>query len=244
MEKGYVYIGRHVNHTKEFFDNYYKIGRSKQYKIRETQLTNTNGPYDYYNIRVFETDDMAKVESILHVCFEDYRAIKTYPDRKDIRTEFFWITDEEILHKRVDKLIKLLGNVTELDLTNDIENDISTTKEEKQKLIETFRKAKSSLSLVYKGEDISQETSTETFLLCLRKISEQSSWEQILENETRVTKTLKELRDRYPSADSSQLKPYEDYVVFTGNNNEVKVKIIGKLIKKLHINDLHLSVKN
>jgi hypothetical protein len=124
------------------------------------------------------------------------------------------------------------------------EMDEKQSWEEKQKLIETFRKAKSSLSLVYVGEDISQETSTETFLLCLKKISEQSSWEQILENETRVTKTLKELRDRYPSADSSQLKPYEDYVVFTGNNNEVKVKIIGKLIKKLHINDLHLSVKN
>ena len=215
MEKGYVYIGRKFNHMKEPSNQYFKIGMSTKYKVRETQLNNTHEPEDYYNIRVFQTDDMAKVESILHICFEDYRVTKTYPDRKDIRTEFFWITDEEMLHKRVSKLIKLLGNVTELDLTNDIENDIGTTKEEKQKLIETFRKSKSSLSLVYKGEDISQETSTDTFLLCLKMISEQSSWEQILENETRVTKTLVELRDRNPSADSSQLKPYEDYVVFT-----------------------------
>lgn len=244
MEKQYVYIGRLINHKNEFIDGYYKLGKTKHYTIRETQLNSTHLPIDVLLERVFETDDMVRTESLLQTCFEDYRVIKKYDDKKDKRTEWFFVDDEEKLHSRIDKIVGLFKDIKEVDLINDIQKDVETTKEEKQELIKTFRKAKSRLGLVYMGEDISQETSTDTFLLCLKKISEQSSWEQILENETRVTKTLVELRDRNPSADSSQLKPYEGYVVFTGNNNEVKVKIIGKLIKKLNIKDLHISVKN
>jgi hypothetical protein len=244
MEKQYVYIGRLINHKNEFIDGYYKLGKTKHYTIRETQLNSTHLPIDVLLERVFETDDMVRTESLLQTCFEDYRVIKKYDDKKDKRTEWFFVDDEEKLHSRIDKIVGLFKDIKEVDLINDIQKDVETTKEEKQELIKTFRKAKSRLGLMYMGKDISQETSTDTFLLCLKKISEQSSWEQILENETRVTKTLVELRDRNPSADSSQLKPYEGYVVFTGNNNEVKVKIIGKLIKKLNINDLHLSVKN
>jgi len=243
MEKQYVYIGRHVNHKNEFFDNYYKLGRTKQYKIRETQLTNTNGPYDYLCIRVFETDDMARTETLLQTCFEDYRVIKKYKDRKDIKTEWFYVEDEEKLHNRIDKIISLFDKVTEVDLINDIQKDIETTKEEKQELITTFRKAKSRLHLTHDGEDISQETSTDTFLLCLKKIAEQTSWDKVMEIEIRVTKTLEELRDRNPSSDEGQIKSYEGYAVFTGNNNEVKCKVLNKLIKKLNIKDLHIGIK-
>ena len=63
-----------------------------------------------------------------------------------------------------------------------------------------------------------------------------------MEIEIRVTQTLEELRDRNPSADEGQIKPYEGYAVFTGNNNEVKCKVLNKLIKKLNIKDLHIKV--
>ena len=245
MEKEYVYIARIISHKNEFVLDYYKIGKTgKDYKIRESQLTPTNFPMDVIFIRLFETDNMVATEMILQTCFDDYKVIKIYDNRKKQLTEWYDVPDDEKLHNRISKLVRYMDNVKEVDLINDIQKDVEATNEEKQELIKTFRKAKSRLGLVYMGEDISQETSTDTFLLCLKMISEQSSWEQILENETRVTKTIVDLRDRNPSADSSQLKPYEGYVVFTGNNNEVKVKIIGKLIKKLNIKDLHISVKN
>jgi hypothetical protein len=186
---------------------------------------------------------MARTETLLQTCFEDYRVIKKYKDRKDIKTEWFYVEDEEKLHNRIDKIISLFDKVTEVDLINDIQKDIETTKEEKQELITTFRKAKSRLHLTHNGEDISQETSTDTFLLCLKKIAEQTSWDKVMEIEIRVTKTLEELRDRNPSSDEGQIKSYEGYAVFTGNNNEVKCKVLNKLIKKLNIKDLHIGIK-
>ena len=243
MEKQYVYIGRIINHKNEFIDGYYKLGKTKHYTIRETQLNPTHLPIDVLLERVFQTDDMVRTEGLFQTCFEDYRVIKKYEGKKDKRTEWFFVDDEEKLHNRIDKIVGLFNDIKEVDLINDIKEDIETTKEEKQELIKTFRKAKSRLFLTHNGEDISQETSTDTFLLCIKKIAEQTSWEKVMEIEIRVTQTLEELRDRNPSADEGQIKPYEGYAVFTGNNNEVKCKVLNKLIKKLNIKDLHISVK-
>lgn len=243
MEKQYVYIGRLINHKNEFIDGYYKLGKTKHYTIRETQLNSTHLPIDVLLERVFETEDMVRTEGLLQTCFEDYRVIKKYEDKKDKRTEWFFVDDEEKLHGRIDKLVGLFKDIKEVDLINDINKDFETTKEEKQELIKTFRKSKSRLFLTYNGEDVSQETSTDTFMLCLKKIAEHTSWETVMDNEIRVTKTLEELRDRNPSADSGQLKSYDGYAIFTGNNNEVKVKILNKLIRKLNIKDLHVGIK-
>lgn len=242
MEKQYVYIGRLINHKNEFIDGYYKLGKTKHYTIRETQLNSTHLPIDVLLERVFKTDDMVRTEALFQICFEDYRVIKKYDDKKDKRTEWFFVDDEEKLHSRIDKMVGMFEDIVEVDLINDIQKDIETTKEEKQELIKTFRKSKSRLYLTYNGEDISQETSTDTFLLCIKKIAEQTSWDKVMENEIRVTKTLEELRDRNPSADEGQIKSYEGYAVFTGNNNEVKCKVLNKLIKKLTIKDLHIKV--
>lgn len=244
MEKQYVYIARIISHKNEFVLDLFKIGKTgqKDYKIRESQLSPTNFPLDVIFIRLFETDNMVSTETILQTCFEDYKVIKVYDDRKKQLTEWYDVPDDEKLHNRINKIVNCMDNVTEVDLINDIQKDIETTKEEKQELITTFRKAKSRLHLIYNGEDISQETSTDTFLLCLKKIAEQTSWDKVMEIEIRVTKTLEELRDRNPSADEGQIKSYEGYAVFTGNNNEVKCKVLNKLIKKLNIKDLHIKV--
>jgi hypothetical protein len=243
MEKQYVYIGRLINHKNEFIDGYYKLGKTKHYTIRETQLNSTHLPIDVLLERVFKTDDMVRTETLFQTCFEDYRVIKKYDDKRDKRTEWFFVDDEEKLHGRIDKVVSTLSDIVEIDLINDIKGDVETTKEEKQELIKTFRKSKTRLYLTHNGEDISQETSTDTFLLCLKRISEQTSWETVMDNEIRVTKTLEELQDRNPSANCSQLKSYDGHVVFTGNNNEAKCKVLNKLIKKLNIKDLHIGVK-
>lgn len=243
MEKQYVYIARIITHNNEFLEGYYKLGKTKHYIIRETQLNPTNLPIDVMMERVFLVDDMVKIETLFQLCFEDYRVIKKYDDKKDKRTEWFYVDDEDKLNSRIDKLVSCLPNIKEVDLIDDIKEDVGTTKTEKEELIKTFRKSKSRLHLTYNGEDLTMDTSTDTFLLCLKKIAEQSSWEDIMRNEIRVTSKLEELQDRNPSAATSQLKQYEGYFVFTGNNNSVKQKNLNKLIKKLNIKNLIVYIK-
>lgn len=243
MNDQYVYIARLINHKNEFLDGYYKLGITKQYTIRETQLNPTHLPIDLQMVRVFKTDDMFLIETILHTCFEDYRVIKKYDDKKDKRTEWFYIDDEEVLFNRIDKLISALPNIHEINLINDIQGDNTINKEEKKELIENFKKSKSKLSLIHEGVDISMENSTDTFLLTLKMIAEQTSWEKVMEYEIRVTKTLEEIVDRNPSANKSQIKHFENHYVFTGNNNEVKAKNLKKILSKLNIKNVQVSLK-
>lgn len=243
MQDQYVYIARLIDHNNEFVEGYYKLGKSKQYTIRETQLNPTHLPIDVQMVRVFRTEDMLLTETIFQTCFEDYRVIKKYDDKKDKRTEWFYVDDEEVLYNRIDKIVSVLPNIHEVDLINDIKGDLTIRKEEKQELIKNFRKSKSRLSLIYDGTDISMENSTDTFLLTLKKIAEQTSWDKIMEHEIRVTKTFDELRDRNPSSNRAQLKHFENHYVFTGNNNEVKVKNLNKIIKKLNIKNIHVTLK-
>jgi hypothetical protein len=244
MEKEFVYIARIINHKNEFVENYYKIGKTGQdYKLRESQLSPTNFPMDVIFIRLFQTDNMVSTEAILQTCFDDYKVIKIYDDRKKQLTEWYDVPDGEKLHNRIDKLVRHLNNVNEVDLINNIKEDETITKEDKEELIKTFRKSKTRLGLIYDGNDLTQENSTDTFLLTLKLIAEQTSWDKIMEHEIRVTRTFEEIRDRNPSANESQLKHYEGHYIFTGNNNEVKLKNLNKIIKKLNIKNINLSIK-
>ena len=80
MEKGFVYVARLIDYNNKFVGNYFKIGKTQQqqYKIRETQLNSTHLPIDVIFVRVFETDYMSSLESILHSCLVDYRCEKNY----------------------------------------------------------------------------------------------------------------------------------------------------------------------
>ena len=129
--EGYVYIARIIDHGGKFVNGYHKIGLSKQYKVRETQLNSTHLPFDVMMVRVFETEDMNKLEGILHVCFEDYRVIKEYDDRRNITTEWFDVSDIDTFHSRLDKMVSYLS-VKELDLGLSIDNDETLTDEEKE----------------------------------------------------------------------------------------------------------------
>ena len=123
MEKEYVYIARIITHLGEFLPYYYKIGKTtKQYKIRETQLSPTHLPFDVLMVRVFEVKDCHKTEIIFQTCFEDYTVTKEYVDRKSITTEWLYmVTDEEKLYNRLDKIVKYSDDITEIDLLKDID---------------------------------------------------------------------------------------------------------------------------
>jgi hypothetical protein len=243
IENQYVYIARLIDHKNEFIEGYYKLGKTRQYVIRETQLNSTHLPVDVQLIRVFETNDMSMVETLFHTCFEDYRVVKKYEDKRDKKTEWFFVDDEETLFNRIDKLVSVLTNVNEIDLISDVRLDDTINKDEKENLINSFRKSKSRLNLIFKNQNLTCDKSTDTYLLTLKLIAEQSSWNAIMDNDVRITKTFNEIQDRNPSAHLGQLKLYENHYFFTGNNNEVKCKNLNKLIKKLNIKDINLTVK-
>jgi hypothetical protein len=130
MEKGYVYVARIIDHAGKFVNGYHKIGLSKQYKVRETQLNSTNLPFDVLMVRVFECEKMQKIESLLHLCFEDYRVVKEYDYRRNITTEWFDVSDIEIFNQRIDKFKNLL-NLNEVDIRELIDKDTSLNAQEK-----------------------------------------------------------------------------------------------------------------
>jgi len=131
MDKGYVYIARIIDHGGKFVNGYHKIGLSKQYKVRETQLNSTNLPFDVLMVRVFESDEMKKVETLLHLCFEDYRVVKEYDYRKNITTEWFDVEDIEVFNERIDKFKSLMG-INEIDISDMIDKDSTMNDEEKK----------------------------------------------------------------------------------------------------------------
>ena len=55
MDKGFVYIARLIDYGGNFLGSFHKIGKSIQYKVRETQLNSTHLPVDILFVRVFET---------------------------------------------------------------------------------------------------------------------------------------------------------------------------------------------
>ena len=81
MDKGFVYVARLIDYSGNFLGSFHKIGKSIQYKVRETQLNSTHLPVDILFVRVFETENQSMLEQILHTCFEDYRIQKQYVDR-------------------------------------------------------------------------------------------------------------------------------------------------------------------
>jgi hypothetical protein len=237
----YVYVAKIVDHMDQYLEYYHKIGVSKKLKMRENQLSPTHFPFDVQLVRAFRTHNMHMTESILHTCFTDYRIKKTYNKRKKV-TEWFYVTDEDIMDNRIDKLVSNLVGVEEVDIVKAINGDVNIEKSEKKELINNFRKSKTRLSLKYNGEDLTDDTSTGTFLTTLGLIVDQCGWEKLIEHEVRITKSKSELRDRNPSSSESQIKSFREHWVFTGNNNVIKAKNLNKLIKKLNIKDVEVSI--
>tara|TARA_R110000782_G_scaffold40393_2_gene93384 strand:- start:979 stop:1704 length:726 start_codon:yes stop_codon:yes gene_type:complete len=235
--KGYVYIARIIDHGGKFVNGYHKIGLSKQYKVRETQLNSTHLPFDVMMVRVFETEDMGKLEGILHVCFEDYRVIKEYDDRRNITTEWFDVSDIDTFHTRLDKMVSYLS-VEELDLGISVDNDDTLTDEEKVDVKKKIGRAKSTNLKVMIGDKIFfNKTAKETYVSVINELIGCHSKEQMLESFSSFFKeTPDEFRDSL--GEFNKVKMVNGLFMSTWGSNITKVKRIKSICDKFKFNDV------
>ena len=242
--EGYVYIARIIDHGGKFVNGYHKIGLSKQYKVRETQLNSTHLPFDVLMIRVFETEDMGKLEGILHVCFDDYRVIKEYDDRKNITTEWFDVSDIDTFNERLDKMVGYLG-VKEIDLGDSIDNDTTMTDEEKNEVKEKVGRAKTSKLIVnYNGLSLTKKFNYETFFEFLKTVSDIVGIENLRDYETYVAKEITELPNCFQGhEDSRYIHEYNGYLFLTYGNVNGKLRKIKSIIDKFNINGFEVKVE-
>jgi hypothetical protein len=231
MDKGYVYIARIVDHGGKFVNGYHKIGKSKQYKVRETQLNSTHLPFDVLFVKVFETNDMSKLESILHTCFEDYRVEKEYDDRRIITTEWFDVSDTENLNSRVNKIVRLMDG-TEIDILQRLSEDTTISSSLKSEMTSAIKR-NSPTRVIFKinGTDYTQSTAKDTFVLAMTKIAELVGWDNLDIREHHVAKSIEEFGFEYEENKMNNCSVYVgDYVIWTNTSNAEKVRRLNNQI--------------
>ena len=243
--EGYVYIARIIDHGGKFVNGYHKIGLSKQYKVRETQLNSTHLPFDVLMTRVFESEDMNKLEGILHLCFEDYRVIKEYDDRRNITTEWFDVSDIDMFNERLDKFIGLYG-VSELDLNKTIEDDTTMTQEEKMESIENVRKAKSSrLCAIIGNETFEKGTQKDLFIKCIGELINQVGNDGVCEFSRLVRPTAEDFNDyKFSGVDvynTPEIVEVNGSYLWVSLSANEKIKTVNKICERFNINNVELK---
>jgi hypothetical protein len=244
MEKGYVYIARIVDHGGKFVNGYHKIGKSIQYKIRETQLNSTHLPFDVLFVKVFETDNMSQLESILHTCFEDYRVEKEYDYRRNITTEWFDVSDIDVLNSRVNKIVRLMG-ATEVDMIQRLSEDKTISNTDKSEMTSAIRRNSPS-KVVFKvnGEDLTQSTAKDTFVLAMTKIGEIVGWDVLDVREPHIATSVDELGFDYEENKMTNCAVYVgNYVVWTNTSNQEKVRRVNNHIKYFGLDGFEFYVE-
>ena len=235
--EGYVYIARIIDHGGKFVNGYHKIGLSKQYKVRETQLNSTHLPFDVMMIRVFEAEDMNKLEGILHVCFHDYRVIKEYDDRRNITTEWFEVSDIDTFNERVDKMVNYL-NIKEVDLGFSVDNDSTLTEQEKTEVKKNIGRAKSTNLKVTIGDTVFvNNTAKETYVTVMNKLIDGVSNNDVIES---FSGFFKEDKEEFRDSLGEYNKVHMDNGLFmsTWGSNVTKIKRIDMVVKQFGIDDV------
>ena len=235
--EGYVYIARIIDHGGKFVNGYHKIGLSKQYKVRETQLNSTHLPFDVLMIRVFETEDMNKLEGILHVCFDDYRVIKEYDDRRNITTEWFNVSDIDSFNERVDKMVSYL-DIKEVDLGFTVDNDTTLTEEEKTEVKNKIGRARSTNLKVTVGDTtFVNNTAKETYVTVMNKLVDGVEKETLIETFGQFIKDdVEDFRDSIKSYDRVEMD--NGLFMSTWGSNVTKIKRIEMVAKEFDIHDI------
>jgi hypothetical protein len=227
QNSGFVYIARIIDHGGKFVNGYHKIGLSKQYKIRETQLNSTHLPFDVLMVRVFETPNMKQLEGLLHLCFEDYRVVKEYDYRKNITTEWFDVSDIDVFNDRVDNFIELMSiyGCKELDIEKSIDGDTTMTVEEKQKTKENIIRQKNrNLRIILEDVDITAKTASVGFINFVKLVMDRVDSSRLLAEFPEVFRT-----------DSSHFPEYarsikiNDLFVRTHSNTSDKKSLIERM---------------
>ena len=240
MEKGYVYIGRLVDHNGNFVTSYYKLGKSIDFKARETNLNSTHMPLDVQFVRVFDTEHMSNLEKVLHACFDEYRVVKEYGWRRNITTEWFDVSDEELLTNKIDVVTKYFPNTTEIDLISKIQSDSGTTENQKVELINVVRKSKSksTFELEINGEDYTGDTAKETFTNAVKYIGRKVGWEIVDQDEDIVTNDMDEYRKKYKNFESIWCTEVDGYYIMTSWGNDYKESLINRMAERYGLNEI------
>lgn len=240
MEKGYVYIGRLVDHNGNFITNYYKLGKSVDFKVRETNLNSTHMPLDVQFIRVFETEYMSGLEKVLHACFDEYRVVKEYGWRRNITTEWFDVSDEELLSNKIDTVIKYFPNTIEIDLISKIQGDTGTTINQKVEMINTVKKSKSKtkLELFINGEDCTGDTAKETLTNAVTYVGRKIGWEIVDNDEDIVTRDMDEFRQKYKNFESIWCTEVDGYYIMTSWGNDYKEMLINRMAERYGMEEI------
>jgi len=247
--EGYVYIARIIDHGGKFVNGYHKIGLSKQYKVRETQLNSTHLPFDVLMTRVFETEDMKQLEGLLHLCFEDYRVVKEYDYRRNITTEWFDVGDIDIFNDRVDKFVDLMS-INELNLSDSVDNDTTMTQDEKNQTKERIGKAKASkIVLNIDGMEYKDDTQRNLMSIAYKYICDTVGHQEVADFDRLVSVDINNFRkylDTYnPNKqlrDSSAIKDLEGSYLWTVVDAKTKVKHIKKLCERFQIENLSFEI--
>ena len=240
MDKGFVYVARLIDYSGNFLGSFHKIGKSVQYKVRETQLNSTHLPVDILFVRVFETENQSMLEQILHTCFEDYRIQKQYTDRRNITTEWFDVDDVDVLNNRIDKVIRFIPGTTEINVISKIVSDNSTSLEEKEEYVTALKKGKTKLTLKVDGQDYTQDIAADTFTLGLTKIADVIGWEKLDYDEDLVSKTTEELAEKW-SLTKAAIREVNGYKIWTGISNGYKAKVLSKHIMRNNLSNIEVN---
>jgi hypothetical protein len=240
MEKGYVYIGRLVDHKGNFNTDYRKLGKSIDFKTREVSLNSTHLPLDVLFVRVFETDHMSSLEKVLHACFTEYRVTKEYDYRRNITTEWFDVDDDELFDKKINEVIKYFPKTSEVDLIQKITSDTGTTLTQKVEMINVVKKDKASsvITLTYKGQDFTQETAKLTMAKAYEIAANKVGWETIDKDEEYLSNNPQEFYDKYTNLKAYMVIKLGDYHLYTNLDNKTKYKCIQRLCERYELTDL------
>jgi hypothetical protein len=247
MEKGYVYIGRLVDHKGNFITNYHKLGKSIDFKVRELNLNSTHMPLDVQFVRIFETQHMSGLEKILHACFDEYRVIKEYGWRRNIITEWFDVDDDELLTSKIDKVIKNFPNTTEVDIVSRVQSDTGTTINQKTSVINNLveGRKKYKLTVMVDGEDISEDLASETMVNAYSYIANKIGFDNLDKEELYLSINRDELFTQYVEGTQTAngcIKEFDGYHLFTGISNKRKCETINSMIKRYNITEMTCDV--
>ena len=211
----YIYIGQYFHyHGKELGITEKKIGRTKNLKSREIQLSKTNSTIGYTYIAAWKVDDNKKIEDILHSLLSATRL-----DANGKTTEWFEDPDDTL----VDSIRKFM---TDLDLG--VEENLGSDEEEE---VNKVRAESKPFAVVYNGIEYQESSAKETLLkVC----------EGIIDN---GDLTEEEMDDSYLFRREPVLNPNNgyDYTVELPNKNWRVFTCIGNSNKTRHLNNLNLS---
>lgn len=247
MEKGYVYIGRLVDPQGNYITNYHKLGKTIDFKVRELNLNSTHMPLDVQFVRVFETEHMSNLEKILHACFDEYRVIKEYGWRRNITTEWFDVSDDELLSYKIDTIIKNFPSTSEVDLINKVQSDTGTTVNQKVTVINNLQEGKKKWKLTVKinGEDVSEDFASDTMVNAYSYVCHKVGFEIVDTDEAYLAKDRSELRDRFiddTQFSEGSIKEFDGYYLFTGLSNKRKCDYINNMIRRYGLTEMTCEV--